>query len=295
MRRTRRRGTKRMMKMYKTPSNWSARFFDAFVRGAYPVPVPGVQGPFVTVPTVTRNAFSTGNTYDTILIYNWTPTERRWYIIYTGTDIPQGQTNNYMQGFGSMDMLNASAPVSTRPLAATIRLRISTVFTSINGICRVLSTPNPIRYAFENATTPLLSQAGVNDIIDQVTKSPATRTYAAAEFQQTLSFNIAPASQDAYKEYHPWFTGGTNEQTKRDAINEGFAPAPMNTMIFHFPRTLENNPVSYDCAYASQDAVRYANSQLLSQLARQPPLRGSNIFMGAVRDSQRDASAGRNV
>lgn len=263
----------------------SSRFFDAMHRRDMPVPVPGTQGAFVTVPSVCRRDFSTSDATSVFVIIQWTQTLNRG-MIFTNNRNVNHQTNSIISG-----ALMTGHPSAVRPLAMSLRVRNTSVFTAMQGSVRVLCTPEALEYEFEPGDISKVTSNFLFEVSSMIDNHPKTKSYTANDFASTKCFVIPPASQVAYKDYQPYVpitqTFGENDQLKSNqAFIDSAERAPMNTTILEFNATV-GGVNNYDLCVHSQDACRFPANTLYSHLSKEVASTMSDeSFTSAVRRSQ---------
>lgn len=247
-----------------------------------PVAVPGVQGTFLTVPGRVNFEVKVNASQRQYLVAQWTPTAARLFLINEDTTVITGEP-------GYIAQLANGNPQFIRPLAFTLRMRNTSVFTSMGGTVRLLNTPNQIGWILANNG----GQVQVaNPTLDQLSRAMASnfdvKTYAAAEFRDSKETHSLPAAQVEYKKYDTFTFSGNADQVIA-ALYNGSAKAAMNVIIVEFPSHDTEN--EYEVTLVTQDACRFASDTLYSQLEREGPYIPQDVFDLNVRAAARNASA----
>lgn len=254
----------------------SLNHHDALLRKDKALPVPGVQGAFVTVPTVARAELETGSMMFYVVV-QWTASKARAMQISANRQM----TDSFMIN-GSLDN---DSPTAVRPLAMSIRLRNSSVYTSQAGIVRVLSVPQQIEWEFDGTNPNFLSQACFDSLGATMTNHPSVKSYTAHDFSTTKRFITAPASQVGYKNYNTWseLNGWPDHN---NAFLQSSAMAPMNVTVMQFSVTPVGSANTYDMVVHTQDAARFPVNTMLSFLAKEPVPAAPAAFDAGVQNVQ---------
>ena len=254
----------------------SLRHHDAMLRKDAALPVPGVQGSFVSVPTIARAELTTG-TNSFFVVIQWTSMSCR------GVQI---SANRVMTGsFMNNGTLASNPPTSLRAMAMSIRLRNTSVFTAQEGVVRVLSIPEQLAWEFDTDPSAV-SQTFYDSLVSTMENHPQVQSYTAHDFTSTKRFVTAPASQVGFKSYASW-VAHTGYPDHNNALKQGAAIAPMNVTILQFSNTSQGN--TYDLCTHSLDAARFPVNTLYSALAKEPPASQEQAFNQGVQNVQRHA------
>lgn len=232
------------------------RFHDAMSRGDNPLPVPSAIGSFVTVPSVARGTINTGTGHAMYLIVQWNASEVRGIAI-------NGNTRQYSPLL-SCGQLSQTVPQSIRPLAMSLRLRNTSVYTATSGVVRILSIPEQISWGFDGQDKIALES--FNAITGLVESHNATRSYTGAEFVHNRAVVLPPAARQPFGEYVE-FKASTSTPLQA-TLQEGSVHGCMNCCVVAWSPTTAQ-PNSWDISLHCQDAARYpADSGVLNVLAR---------------------------
>lgn len=235
-----------------------------------PLAVPGVQGTFLTVPgriVSTLNSDSTAN-QATYLVCQWTNSQVK--------ALSWSSTNRNLLHYTAKQLTDGK-PQFIRPLAMTLRIRNTTVFTSMGGQVKMLNTPNQISWTWDGGAANRVS-VETNDAIKEMMRANFdTKVYAAAEFRDSKETHALPAAQIAFKEYTTYQDiGAANWDIIKNAMITGAGKAAMNTIILEFPHVGTAN--QYEITLLTQDACRFQADTLYSQLEREGRFVNNNTF-----------------
>ena len=190
-------------------------------------------------------------------------------------------------GFMANGAFTNDPPVAIRPMALSIRMRNSSVFTAQQGVIRVLSTPQQLEYDF-SVTGGAVSQTFYDELTATMNNHPGVKSYTAHDFATTKRFISAPASQVGFKNYYTWENVG-GMAVMANAFKQTAAAAPMNVTIFQFSSV--STPNVYDFVTHTLDAARLPVNTLYSQLAKEPQPAQEQPFQEGVQHVQRAAGS----
>ena len=241
------------------------------------LPSSDAVGDFLSVDGVVRSPLTTNAVSPQYLILQWTATHVRALICdgATGTltflPTPQIQTAN---------------PTSVRAERESLRLRISSVFTSIQGTVRVLSTPQQLIWSFTTPVSAIVDAPFLTRLGNMMSSHPSVRSFAGAEFLKTQAFITPPASNSGFKSYAPFFIPATNDQLQA-ALIDGAIQTSTNLMVVQFNTTTVAQ--TYDLAIHTQTASRFSANVLYSNLVQAPLHIDANMEHRAVTQLQHDS------
>jgi len=253
-------------------------FFDALGQRGRGLPSPTAIGDHLVIDGVARQTVTTSTTHALYVIYQFTPTSLNLFVVNGST----GVVSQY-----ATPQLATANPTSIRPMRASLRIRNLTVFTSLTGSVRALSTPQQFEWDFGSALT--LTAGSLASLQNMMASHPSVRSYAQSEMTKTKAWVIPPASTDGFEKYAD-FTIPFNAATGQLALINGATQVAQNLLI------IELNAASVaqtmDISLHTQSACRFPASTLYSNLTQDPVKIGADRYHGAIHRVQATASEG---
>lgn len=254
--------------------------FDALDK-RFSLPSSDSVGEFLTVNCTSRFTVQTLAANPVYVIYQFTPTQVRTIVI-------NGLTRNYVNVVNSQ--LTSAAPTSVRALRSSIRVRNTSVFTSVQGSIRTLSSPMQIDWtgAFPSSSVQQVSVGFLAQIAAAVTTNFGTTTLTGADFLTTQAVIVPPASNSGFKAWYQ-FALSASFAAEQQGFVSGSLTTVQNCVIMEFAPT-PTSIQSFDCVAHEQVATRYSLNGLLSNLSLPPIAIDSATEHALVQAMQVDAS-----
>jgi len=258
----------------------SEEFFDPLDKRQKGLPSPNAIGDHLVLDGVCRQSVTTSATAATYIIYQWTPTNLALFTV--------NGTTGVVSQFG-VPQLSTANPTSIRPMRASLRLRNLTVFTSMAGSIRALSTPQQIEWEFVSPLT--LTPAALASLGNTMNSHPSVRSYAQTELSKTKAWIIPPASVDGFEKYADFTIPATAAQGELAMIN-GASQVAQNLLIIQLNAVATSQTM--DVALHVQVAARFPASTLYSNLTQDPVRIGADRYNAHIASVQANASEGHD-
>jgi len=256
----------------------SHEFFDPLDKRQRGLPSPDSIGEHLVLDGVCRQTISTLTTAPVFIVYQWTASNLQLFNINGGS----GVVTQY-----SVPQLNTANPTAVRPMRASLRLRNTTVFTSLTGTIRALSSPQQFDWDF--STNQTLSTGSLTSLINMMNSHPSVRSYAQAELTKTKAWVIPPASVDGFQKYTDFIIPLSGPQGDQVMIN-GASQVAQNILIIALNAT--STQQTMDVALHVQVAARFPNSSLYSNLTQDPVRISADRYNSHIHNLQKTASEG---
>ena len=248
------------------------------------LPVPGLSGDFVNLPSICRRnvAVSAGDIY--------------LYIIHTASDatalLMTDNAQNVMQTEAlSLQQVTDASPNSMRAQRLSVSIRNCTIAQNVGSVVRVLNSAQHLNLEFLGGTNAsFLSSNNRAELIALMDSDAQVRSYSGHTFTTEKVVTAPPATTMDFKNYWNY---APFDAADRANSNEVFRAANSrnvsNMIIIKFAAsTIAQN---YDIAIHRQDACRFAHGSVLSSMAT-PPARASEMqWQNSVQAAQAAASA----
>jgi len=261
--------------LFAHPLN-SHEFFDPLDKRQHGLPSPASIGEHLVLDGVCRQGISTLTTAPVYIVYQWTASNLQLFSINGGS----GLITQY-----SVPQLNTANPTAVRPMRASLRLRNTTVFTSLQGTIRSLSSPQQFDWDFSaNQTMTAGSLASLGNMMNS---HPSVRSYAQSELTKTKAWIIPPASVDGFQRYSEFIIPTSGPMGDQVMIN-GAQQVAQNILIVQLNAT--STIQTMDVALHVQVAARFPNSSLYSNLTQDPVRISADRYNLHIHKLQKSAS-----
>jgi len=263
--------------LYAHPLN-SHEFFDPLDKRQHGLPSPDSIGEHLVLDGVCRQGISTLTTAPVYIVYQWTASNLQLFSINGGS----GVITQY-----SVPQLATANPTAVRPMRASLRLRNTTVFTSLQGTIRSLSSPQQFEWEFSANQT--LTAGALTSLANMMNSHPSVRSYSQSEMTKTKAWVVPPASVDGFQKYSDFVIPLSGPTGDLIMIN-GAQQVAQNILIVQLNATTVIQTM--DVALHVQVAARFPNSSLYSNLTQDPVRISADRYNSHIHKLQKSASEG---
>lgn len=192
------------------------------------------------------------------------------------------RTGSPIVAFEHLNTLYADSPSSVKPLRAAMKLRNSTIMTSLTGTIRTLMLSVGLTWEFTNTTDHILTGTMMTSLESMINENPRVTTYLASQMSvKEHLFVLPPASHSAYNTYQAFFNPTTSLELHNDLVL-GAEKMAFSTLIIAIDEPSVAN--DYSWTYIEQTALRYPANTILNALSKPPPV-GDAAWIKKVHDA----------
>ena len=248
--------------------------------------VPNAIGDFLPIKSLVRrpqvNSIVPGTSI--YIVYQFTNSNCQLFIIDGGSGVVTPLNT---------PQLATAAPLSIRPLKATLDIVNQSVFTSLNGVVRSLNSSSMFNWQWLPGGLLTLTLSSLNSLNNLMNSHPSVKTHSAAEYSKGMSFIIPPSSMVGFSEYTEYYLSSTNLEIQNSlSLNDqstalliyGASKPVQNVLIVELESSAVLN--SYDITLHTQVAARFALDSLYSNLMVAPKSGQASVFDFQVKHLQ---------
>lgn len=244
------------------------------------LPVPGLTGDFVNLPSICRLTVEVSS--DPIYLY----------VVHTASDATALliAESNGITAVHKLQQVTQAQPNSMRAQRMSVSLRQTTIAQNIGSVVRVLNTPQHFNIQFSQTNTVFLSGTCKNEMIALMNSDSQVRSYAGHEFTHEKVITAAPATIADfinYWNYSPW--NDTDREISNTIFTTANSRSVSNMILIKFEPSL--TPQTFDIAIHRQDACRFSHGSVLSSLATQPVYANTAAWQASVQVAQQVAAS----
>lgn len=213
--------------------------------------------------SVNRINLVTSTTQDTYVFFQWCPTAQRgFYIKNDGT---------YNVGTIAALQMEASTPISTRPLRLAVDVVNTTSVNNCNGEVTFAMFSQPVDWKnILNADGVHGTGAGLNSLNALIQGFDKSQVYSAYELLHGKRFIHYPTSSVGYNSWEDYTPDTVLYNGYLQSLVPGAEGNAMSTLLIYFPATASQSN-TYMITLRSQDACRYPVNTALGALASPQP------------------------
>lgn len=249
--------------------------------------VPNAIGDFLPIKSLVRrtqtNSIVPGTSI--YIVYQFTNSNAQLFIIDGGTGVVVPLVTPQLQ---------TAAPLSVRPLKATLDITNQSVYTSLSGVVRSLNTSSMFNWQWLPGGILTLTGPCLNSLNNLMNSHPSVKTLSASQYSQGMSFIIPPSSHIGFSEYVDWYLSISNLEVQNAlSLNDqstalliyGPSKPVQNVLIIELESSAVAN--TYDITLHTQVAARFALDSLYSNLMVAPKPGQASVFDFQVKQIQK--------
>jgi len=248
--------------------------------------VPNAIGDMLPIKSIVRRP-QTNKTDGTsiYIVYQFTNSNCQLFIIDGGSGVVTPLNT---------PQLNTAAPLSIRPLKATLDITNQSVYTSLSGVVRSLNSSSMFSWDWLPGGLLTLTTACRNSLNNLMNSHPSVKTMSASNYAQGMSFIIPPSSHIGFTEFVDWYNAATNLEIQNSlSLNDqttavttyGPSKPVQNVLIIELESSAVAN--TYDITLHTQIAARFALDSLYSNLMVAPRPGQASVFDFQVKQLQK--------